>query len=358
MLEQRDAARAAPQTRPRPRLERRLLLRRRGLHARGARAAARRRTHASEIIGTDIDRRMVERARAGRFSDDDARTRRRSSCSSSAGSTSVDGDGWQAKQSAAGALDALRGRRPAAACAERRGLRPRPLPQHRHLLHRSRSATRCTRGSPTSLRPGGYLVIGSTERVSQSARASASSPPIPSPTGRAGPLMDTSEYLPMFLAEAREHLQELNLAVVGSRRHPTTARRSTSIFRIAHSLKGMSATMGFAAIAALTHAMEDVFELLAPAHRRSRRARRSTCCSRASTRSRPRSSRSQPTAQREARPGAAHRAAAGPDPRPHAGAGAGPRPAASSCPTCPPLARRAPRAPASCTSSPSSPTTR
>ena len=34
------------------------------------------------------------------------------------------------------------------------------------------------------------------------------------------------------------------------------------IFRIAHSLKGMSATMGFAQIAKLTHEMEDVFELL------------------------------------------------------------------------------------------------
>ena len=34
------------------------------------------------------------------------------------------------------------------------------------------------------------------------------------------------------------------------------------IFRIAHSLKGMSATMGFAGMAALTHEMEDVFELL------------------------------------------------------------------------------------------------
>jgi two-component system chemotaxis sensor kinase CheA len=34
------------------------------------------------------------------------------------------------------------------------------------------------------------------------------------------------------------------------------------IFRIAHSMKGMSATMGFAGMAALTHEMEDVFELL------------------------------------------------------------------------------------------------
>src|SRR5205085_12295334 len=34
------------------------------------------------------------------------------------------------------------------------------------------------------------------------------------------------------------------------------------IFRIAHSLKGMSGTMGFARMAALTHTMEDVFETL------------------------------------------------------------------------------------------------
>src|SRR5204863_7980442 len=34
------------------------------------------------------------------------------------------------------------------------------------------------------------------------------------------------------------------------------------IFRIAHSLKGMSGTMGFAQMAALTHKMEDVFETL------------------------------------------------------------------------------------------------
>src|SRR5262249_58703660 len=33
-------------------------------------------------------------------------------------------------------------------------------------------------------------------------------------------------------------------------------------FRAAHSLKGMSATMGFPQVAALTHRMEDVFEVL------------------------------------------------------------------------------------------------
>jgi two-component system chemotaxis sensor kinase CheA len=74
--------------------------------------------------------------------------------------------------------------------------------------------------------------------------------------------MDTAQYLPMFMAEAREHLQELNLAVVRIEETPDDRETVDEIFRIAHSLKGMSATMGFAAIAALTHKMEDVFETL------------------------------------------------------------------------------------------------
>jgi two-component system chemotaxis sensor kinase CheA len=74
--------------------------------------------------------------------------------------------------------------------------------------------------------------------------------------------MDVSEYLPMFLAEAREHLQELNLAVVKVEESPDDRETIDEIFRAAHSLKGMSATMGFPHIAALTHEMEDVFEML------------------------------------------------------------------------------------------------
>lgn len=74
--------------------------------------------------------------------------------------------------------------------------------------------------------------------------------------------MDTSEYLPMFLAECREHLQELNIAVVKLEESPDDRATLDEIFRAAHSLKGMSATMGFEGIARLTHQMEDVFELL------------------------------------------------------------------------------------------------
>lgn len=74
--------------------------------------------------------------------------------------------------------------------------------------------------------------------------------------------MDTSEYMPMFIAETREHLEQLNLAIVKLEGDPKDRGTIEEIFRIAHSLKGMSATMGFAKIAELTHHMEDVFELL------------------------------------------------------------------------------------------------
>ncbi len=74
--------------------------------------------------------------------------------------------------------------------------------------------------------------------------------------------MSSSEYLRMFLAESRENLQRLNLALIRLEEAPDDRETVDEIFRIAHTLKGMSATMGFAQIAALTHRMEDVFEVL------------------------------------------------------------------------------------------------
>ncbi|WP_210493795.1 chemotaxis protein CheA [Patulibacter sp. SYSU D01012] len=74
--------------------------------------------------------------------------------------------------------------------------------------------------------------------------------------------MDVGDYLPMFLAEAREHLQELNLAIVELERGEGGSETLEGIFRAAHSLKGMSAAMGYDGIAGLTHAMEDVMQPL------------------------------------------------------------------------------------------------
>jgi two-component system chemotaxis sensor kinase CheA len=73
-------------------------------------------------------------------------------------------------------------------------------------------------------------------------------------------MMDISEYLPMFLAEGREHLQALNLSLVRIEQDPRDAETINDIFRVAHTLKGMSATMGFDRMASLTHEMESVME--------------------------------------------------------------------------------------------------
>ncbi len=72
--------------------------------------------------------------------------------------------------------------------------------------------------------------------------------------------MELSDYLPMFLAEGREHLQTLNLSLVKIEQEPRDVETINDIFRVAHTLKGMSATMGFARMASLTHEMENVME--------------------------------------------------------------------------------------------------
>lgn len=74
--------------------------------------------------------------------------------------------------------------------------------------------------------------------------------------------IDDAEYLELFLAEARENLETLNTAIVGIEANPADRATLDAIFRVAHSVKGMAATMGYDAVAALTHAMEDVFALL------------------------------------------------------------------------------------------------
>lgn len=74
--------------------------------------------------------------------------------------------------------------------------------------------------------------------------------------------IDPSPYLSLFVEEARENLAMLNekilLLEVGD--HPWAVL--DEIFRAAHTVKGMSATMGFQGIAELTHAMEGVLDAL------------------------------------------------------------------------------------------------
>lgn len=74
--------------------------------------------------------------------------------------------------------------------------------------------------------------------------------------------MELSQYLSMFIDESKEHLQSLNENLLSLESSPQDIGIVHNIFRSAHTLKGMSATMGFEDIAALTHEMENVLDLV------------------------------------------------------------------------------------------------
>ena len=71
-----------------------------------------------------------------------------------------------------------------------------------------------------------------------------------------------NQYMDMFLDESHEHLQSLNEGLLRLEENMEEVSAVNDIFRNAHTLKGMSATMGFAKIAELTHEMEDVLDLV------------------------------------------------------------------------------------------------
>lgn len=71
--------------------------------------------------------------------------------------------------------------------------------------------------------------------------------------------MDTSQYLDLFIDETKEHLQSLNEHVLVLEKEPDDADTINEIFRAAHTLKGMSGTMGFVRMQRLTHDLENVF---------------------------------------------------------------------------------------------------
>ncbi len=71
-----------------------------------------------------------------------------------------------------------------------------------------------------------------------------------------------NQYMEMFLDESHEHLQSLNEGLLKLEENKDDVSVVNDIFRNAHTLKGMSATMGYNKIAELTHEMEDVLDLI------------------------------------------------------------------------------------------------
>ncbi len=74
--------------------------------------------------------------------------------------------------------------------------------------------------------------------------------------------MELNQYLSMFIDESKDHLQAINENLLALEQSPEDIGIVQVIFRSAHTLKGMSATMGFEDLAKLTHEMENVLDLV------------------------------------------------------------------------------------------------
>ncbi|WP_413365530.1 chemotaxis protein CheW [Lysinibacillus sp. 3P01SB] len=74
--------------------------------------------------------------------------------------------------------------------------------------------------------------------------------------------MEVNQYLEMFIDESKEHLQACSEHLLELEKNPQDLAIVGEIFRSAHTLKGMSATMGFEDLADLTHKMENVLDAI------------------------------------------------------------------------------------------------
>ncbi|HHV19812.1 MAG TPA: chemotaxis protein CheA, partial [Thermoanaerobacterales bacterium] len=68
-----------------------------------------------------------------------------------------------------------------------------------------------------------------------------------------------NQYLDVFLEEAREHIDNLNKYLLELESNPAQ-EIVDEIFRSAHTLKGMSGTMGYIQLSELTHEMENLLQ--------------------------------------------------------------------------------------------------
>ena len=72
--------------------------------------------------------------------------------------------------------------------------------------------------------------------------------------------MDMSKYKGMFISEAGEHIASMAKLVLSLEKDPSDNAVIDTMFRNAHSVKGMAASMGYENITALSHRLEDILD--------------------------------------------------------------------------------------------------
>jgi two-component system chemotaxis sensor kinase CheA len=74
--------------------------------------------------------------------------------------------------------------------------------------------------------------------------------------------VDTSRYAELFLTESQDNLSAINHALLELERTPTAREPVGALFRAVHTVKGMSATMGYAIVADVSHELETLLDLV------------------------------------------------------------------------------------------------
>ena len=74
--------------------------------------------------------------------------------------------------------------------------------------------------------------------------------------------MDMSKYMGIFRAESEKYIKEMSDSLLALEKDPENTEQMNTIFRAAHTFKGMAATMGFKEIVELTHEMESLIDRL------------------------------------------------------------------------------------------------
>ena len=72
--------------------------------------------------------------------------------------------------------------------------------------------------------------------------------------------MELSQYGELFLSESREHISAINHLLLALEQNPEGGEPVEGMFRAVHTIKGMSATMGYRAVADLAHEMESLMD--------------------------------------------------------------------------------------------------
>ena len=69
--------------------------------------------------------------------------------------------------------------------------------------------------------------------------------------------MDMAKYRQVFIEESTEHLAEMSSALLGLEKNLADGEAIDLVFRMAHSIKGMAASLEYDSVTQVSHGLED-----------------------------------------------------------------------------------------------------